>query len=309
MSSLSQFHFIRPLWLLLIPVACGAAWWIRRKNDPLLGWQRVMEPELLEAMTLHKRSPIPIREITLLLAWTIGIVAVAGPTWKPEPAPFADDPVPVMVVLKANESTDLTDLTPSRIERARLKIADFAQQRKGQPLGLVAYAGSAHLVLPPTRDTSVVSSMASEISSAMMPKPGDELAAALSLAVSTLGETGGSVLLVADALTIDEATAEQISMKRAALHILAIARDNTPELDAIRNTAQKLGASVTRMTADSEDITSLVKKTARAPVAVAAAGEGTRWAEAGWWLTPLLVLLSLASFRRVDAKSAQELPK
>ena len=62
---------------------------------------------------------------------------------------------------------------------ARLKIADFAAERTGQPLGLVAYAGSAHLVLPPTRDTSVVATMAAEISPAIMPKRGDDLAGAL----------------------------------------------------------------------------------------------------------------------------------
>ena len=56
------------------------------------------------------------------------------------------------------------DPAPSRIERAHLKIADLADIRKGQPLGLIAYAGSSHLVLPPTRDTAVVAQMAAEIS-------------------------------------------------------------------------------------------------------------------------------------------------
>lgn len=306
MQSLAQFHFIRPLWLLLIPVACWVAWWVRRRSDPLAGWQRVMAPELLEAMTLQERARVPVREVMLLSAWSLSIVAVAGPTWKPEPAPFADDPVPVMVVLKANESTDLGDLAPSRIERARLKIADFAQARAGQPLGLIAYAGSAHLVLPPTRDTSVVSSMAAEISSNMMPKQGDDLAAALKLAKSALGPSGGSVVIVADTLVIDEATARRIAMDRVALHILAIARADTPELDALQKAANALGASVTRMTAGSEDVTSLVKQTARVPVAVAATGDGTRWAEAGWWLTPWLALLALANFRRIEATPVRE---
>ena len=63
------------------------------------------------------------------------------------------------------------------------------------------------------------------------------------------------------------------------------------------------------MTPNDEDVQSLVKLTATAPVAVAAAGDGTRWAEAGWWLVPLLALLSLTTFRRVgDAMSEDSKP-
>ena len=95
-----------------------------------------------------------------------------------------------MLVLKAGETMDLADLAPSRMERARLKIADFAAERKGQPLGLVAYAGSAHLVLPPTRDTSVVAAMAAEISPAVMPEPGDDLAQSLTAGRTNAGRFG-----------------------------------------------------------------------------------------------------------------------
>ena len=138
------------------------------------------------------------REVSLLAGWLLALVAVAGPTWRPEPSPFADDPVPVMLVLRAAESMDQADLLPSRMERARLKVADFAAERKGQPLGLVVYAGSPHLVLPPTRDTDVVAKMAAEISPEIMPKPGDDLVGAIELATRTLGDAGGSIVVMTD---------------------------------------------------------------------------------------------------------------
>ena len=240
------------------------------------------------------------RGSSLLAGWLLGVVALAGPTWWPEPAPFADDPVPVMLVLKAGATMDLTDLAPSRMERARLKIADFAAQRKGLPLGLVAYAGSAHLVLPPTRDTSVVAAMAAEISPAIMPKPGDELVGSLILAARTLGDAGGSIVVVADAVLSgsESALREFRSTNRLPVHFLATSRAYTPELEAINNAASALGAGVTLMTSDSSDIGSLVRRTAKVPVAVAGAGEGSRWAEAGWWLLPVLAWLSLRTFRR-----------
>jgi Ca-activated chloride channel family protein len=260
----------------------------------------MIDPALLGALTVGESKVARWRAVSLLISWSLGVVAVAGPTWRREPSPFADDPVPVMIVLKSAESMNATDLLPSRMERARLKVADFAEQRTGLPLGLIAYAGSAHLVLPPTRDTAVVATMAAEISPEIMPQVGDDLAAALQLAEQTLGESRGSIVVVADTVGNENqrALAEFRQQSRSALWILAVARPDTPELDALNQAAASLGAGVTTITPDSADIHSLVRRTAQAPVAISGADDGTRWAEAGWWLVPVLAALVLVSFRR-----------
>ena len=85
---------------------------------------------------------------------------------------------------------------------------------------------------------------------------------------------------------------------RIPVHFLAVTRADTPELDAIGNAASELDANVTLMTSDLSDVASLVRRTSNAPVAVSLQGEGTRWAEAGWWLVPLLAALMLTQFRR-----------
>lgn len=210
-----------------------------------------------------------------------------------------------MLVLRAGESMDLSDLAPSRMERAWLKIADFAQQRKSLPLGLVAYSGSAHLVLPPTRDTSVVAAMAAEISPAVMPKAGDDLAGALELAARTLGRDGGSIVVVADTIAGDatDALGKFRLESDLPVYFLAVTRPDTPEWDAIRSAAATLGAGVTLMTPDQDDVQSLVRRVAEAPVAIGDAGAGTRWAEAGWWLVSVIAVLSLGAFRRVQNAS------
>ena len=128
----------------------------QRRSDPLRGWREQIAPELLEALVVGRESAKSSQALWLLVSWLVAIVAIAGPTWRLEPSPFADDATPLMILLKADLSMMQPDPAPSRLERARLKIADLAEARKGQPLGLIAYAGSAHLVLPPTRDTAVV---------------------------------------------------------------------------------------------------------------------------------------------------------
>ncbi|MBM4090800.1 MAG: VWA domain-containing protein [Planctomycetes bacterium] len=324
MTYLEHFHFLRPAWLLLVPVVVWIWWLVRVRQDPLRGWRAWMDRDLLAALTVGRignpsgdnanssgRNTIPSyfywRGVGLLVAWLTALVAVAGPTWRPERSPFADDPVPVMLVLHAGQSMNLADLAPSRMERARLKIADFAAERKGQPLGLIAYSGSAHLVLPPTRDTSVVAAMAAEIGPEVMPRPGNDLAAALRLAARTLCESGGSIVVLTDTAPPGNELVWREFRNECSwpVHFLAVARADTPEWDTLHRAAAALGASITQLTPDSADVLSLVRRTAKAPVAVAAAAEGTRWAEAGWWLVPLLALLSLATFRRVRDADAE----
>lgn len=308
MNFLGDFHFLRPLWLLLLPVAVWLWWFKGRALDPLRGWRAVMDAELLEAQTVGQDKSRRWSGWPLLVGWSVAVIAIAGPTWRPEPSPFADDPVPVMLVLKAGETMDANDLSPSRMERARLKVADFAAERNGQPLGLLAYAGSAHLVLPPTRDTSVVATMAAEISPAIMPKPGDDLAGALDLATRTLSESGGSIVVLADTIhpSSEGALRDFRAANRIPIHILAVAHADTPELDAIESAASRLKAKVTLLTPDSSDVATLVRRTAKAPVAVSAEGEGMRWAEAGWWLVPVLAALMLTQFRRERSSSEKE---
>jgi Ca-activated chloride channel family protein len=188
------------------------------------------------------------------------------------------------------------------MERARLKIADLAKAREGQPLGLVAYAGSAHLVLPPTIDTSVVAEMAAEISPDIMPRPGDRLDLAIGKASEVLAgeQSGGTLLVVADSVqgdsqSIVEAHGESGSFP---IQFLALRQDGS-----LTSTARLLHASVETLTPDDEDIVKISKAAERKAV-IGIAGKSSRWQEAGYWLTPLLALMVAASFRRRRQRTA-----
>jgi len=298
---LSNFHFIRPEWLLLLPLVIGVWWLWRRSSDPLRGWREQMDPDLLDVLSVGRESVTHGPALGLLVGWLLAVVAVAGPTWRPEPSPFADDATPLMILLKADVSMDRPDPAPSRIERARLKIADLAAARKGQPLGLIAYSGSAHLVLPPTRDTEVVAQMAAEISPEIMPVSGDRLDLALRKAAEVLsaGGSGGTVLVMADLVGGDpEAIIEaEQAAGRFPINFLAINSPDSPESESVRSAAQVLDATVQPLTADDADVQALTRAASRAPVAQA--GESSaRWQESGWLLVPVIALIFAGSFRR-----------
>lgn len=305
MTSLAaHFHFIRPGFLLLAPLAAGVWWLWQRRSDPLRGWRQQIAPELLEALVVGRESWPPGSARWALAACGLAVAAIAGPTWRLEPSPFAEDAAPLMILLKADISMEQPDPAPSRLERARLKIADLAAAWKGQPLGLIAYAGSAHLVLPPTRDTAIVARMAAEISPAILPAPGDRLDLALREAGRVLAESpqGRSILVVADAVETDLSALQAVARDLGlAAQFLAINAPESSPGESLRAAARALGAAVVPLDIGDEDVAAIVRRASRAPLA-RGARQGDRWQEAGYWLVPLVGAVVLASFRREESR-------
>ena len=305
---MGPFHFLRPAWLLLIPVAVWIWWRMCHRRDPLRGWRLVMEPVLLKAMTVGDGKQTWRREWMLLVVWLLALVALAGPTWRLAPSPFGDDPVPLMVVLSATETMENTDLAPSRMERAQLKVAALAELRKGQPLGLIAFAGSSHLVMPPTRDTSIVAQMAQEISPSVMPKPGNDLAAAFQQAEGLLAGEGGTLVALVDDVPPQAVTQVNELALRLPVLLLAMAAPDSSEAQAIAAAGRQIGARVVSLTPDRGDLQAIVQAAARRPLAVAADSGQARWADDGWWLIPPIALLALNCFRRERLEEPSRAP-
>lgn len=303
------FHFIRPGAWLLAPLAVGLWWLWRRRVDPLRGWREQVEPELLEALLVGSgsgRSPAHRSARGLLAAWLLAILALAGPTWRLEPSPFADDATPLVLLLETDAHMEQPGAVPARLERARLKIADLAGARAGQPLGLIAYAGSAHLVLPPTRDTDVVASMAAELSPDVMPVQGNRLDLALREAARVLddGRAGGSLVVLAGRVDLEPDELRALRQELAfPVQVLSINEPGSPQDEELRAAARALGAAVETLDLEDADVEALVRRAARAPT-FQRGEDGGRWQEAGYWLLPLLALLVVASFRREEIAEA-----
>lgn len=302
---ITNFHFIRPIWLLLLPVAMVVWLLWQRRSDPLRGWRQQIAPELLNALAVGRETIKRGPAMTLLALWLIAVIAIAGPTWRLEPSPFADDATPLMILLKADASMESPDPAPSRLERARLKIADLAEARQGQPLGLIVYAGSAHLVLPPTSDTPIVSQMAAEISPGIMPMQGDRLDLALRTAEKVLSQSGkgGTILVLAD--SAENAPASLTGITDLPIAFLSINRPGSAQDESLRAAAKALRAKVQPLSMEDEDISALIRLASR-PAVTKSGEQGELWEELGYWLTPLIALLLLSNFRRET--QAKEMP-
>jgi Ca-activated chloride channel family protein len=296
---LAAFHFIRPWWLLLLVPALALWWAERRSADSTHRWQNVIDPELLKHLVTggEKRRRIRPGDIALL-GWILGIVALAGPTWREVPSPFAAAARPAMIVLKVTPSMLTTDLAPTRLDRARQKLDDLLKSRAGAPTGLIAYAGSVHLVLPPTVDGDVVLAMAKALSPEIMPREGDALAEAVTLAASVLSDAklGGSILVLADAATPEQAAT--IAKPAVPVTILGLPPQDGSAESGLADIAKELSATLIPTSVDDTDVETITHRLAAGAAPTLGNGEGQRWEEAGYWLMPLIALIAMLWFRR-----------
>jgi hypothetical protein len=217
---LSVFHFLRPVWLWLIPAAALVYLTHSFREDIRARWKRVIAPELLEHLIVKKTGRWTIRPIQMItLALMLSSFALAGPAWRREKPPFTEDKAPLVIAVDLSQTMDAIDQDPTRLERAKLKIHDLLRVRNGAPTALLVYAGTAHLVVPLTSDQQLFSMYLDALSTTLMPKTGKDTRQALASAKSLLDDAKvpGTVLFITDG--IEEPA-------RASLQNFA---DNTPD--------------------------------------------------------------------------------
>ena len=298
---MGELHFLRPLWLWsLVPVVI--IWWgLWRGQDRVESWKRAIDPHLLEHLLVGENQRRRVRPIHLLLGlWLLTVVAAAGPSWEREPSPFADDQAGLVVVLKTSTTMDATDVQPSRMERAKHKLSDLLERREGAATGLIVYSGSAHLVMPLTRDGRIINTMAAELSPALMPVDGDALGEALDLAATVLDRAGvpGSVLVIADAVSPSQEAAVEAAAPGLPVQFLSVMPPNAPVDSGLEQAARARGASVTQLSIDTTDVDALARR-ARSDFRAAPMDEGgERWKDGGYLLLPFIALLALAWARK-----------
>lgn len=329
MNELAQFHFLRPFALLLL-LALPLAWlaWRNRRRDAG-AWREVIDARLLPHLVERVEQPGG-RAGTLLAAtgWMLACLALAGPAWEREPVPLHRDRNARVIALELAPSMLAQDERPSRLERARYKIADILVRSRERQTALIAYAGEAFVVAPLTDDIGTVQNLVDALDPSTMPVAGNATADAIGRAVELIGQAGlrrGEVILVADSVGPGAAAAARRARDAGVtVSVLGVgspggapiplaqgdflkdARGNVVlarlDEDGLRAVADAGGGRYAGIAADARDLDALLGEgtgVPTAPLDVADGGaEGSRWRDRGPWLLLLLLPLALAGFRR-----------
>ena len=227
---LGDFHFLRPWWLLaLLPAAVLLYRLIKhpyRRGD----WVNVCDAELLPFILQEK--PVQTGSagwVAASLATLLCILALAGPTWQRLPSPAFRNDSALVIALDLSKSMNAADIKPSRIARARYKIADILKQRKDGQTALLVYSGDAFTVTPLTTDTATINSQLEALTTDIMPSPGSNTGVAIDKAADLLHQAGlarGHILLVTDGADADSVARAGKALGDYRLSVLAL---GTPE--------------------------------------------------------------------------------
>jgi Ca-activated chloride channel family protein len=325
----TNFHFLRPLLLLALVPAVALVLLLRYLQGSQSNWHQAIDSSLLPYLldkTATRQHSWPL--YGLLLLWLLGILALAGPTWRQNPVPVQEREDAVVIVLDLSLSMYAEDLRPNRAIRAQRKIVDILNYRRQEgQTGLVVYAGDAHAVTPMTDDVETINNLVPSLLPEIMPVRGSKPLVGITLAMDLLansGLTGGRILLLTDGIFQSDMApiTNQLAGSGHRLSVIGFGTDDgapipmgqegylrdannaivIPRLE--RTPLQQLAARNGGRYADAEltdtDIEYLLDETLfpEDEALIQVDREYDTWNEAGPWLLLLALPLAALAFRR-----------
>jgi len=194
-----DFHFAEPRWLWLAAAAPVLLAWLHwcagRGRARQLA--RMASPHFVAELTAsHSPARRRFKEFLLLLAFGFAGLALARPQWgsvETSEAWLGED---MVFVVDCSLSMTTTDVTPSRLQRAKFSLLDFVRRQSHGRVGLVAFAGSAFLQCPLTFDTDAFEESLLALDEKTMPIPGTDIGRALNEAYHAMDKKNRHKLVV-----------------------------------------------------------------------------------------------------------------
>lgn len=176
-------HFAEPIWLWLAFLGPLAVVALQRYSAAMRRRQvaQIAAPEFVAALT---RSHSPARRVfkeglLALAVCAIGL-ALARPQWGEEPQRETQlQGEDIVFALDCSRSMLAADVTPNRLERAKLSIQNFIQSHRDGRVGLVAFAGQAFLQCPLTPDHDAFHDALAAMDERTIPVAGTDIGRAL----------------------------------------------------------------------------------------------------------------------------------
>jgi len=232
MIELFGFALLRPWWILGLPVAGLAMFAAMRRAGGVGDWRRAVDPHLLDALARRGAVVAGKGGGTAFAAAGSALIALAliGPAIERNQTTSFRNLDTIVVAL------DLSRSVAESPQFRDAKIAALAAAEAGgsRQVAVIAFAGDAYLVSPPTTDRKGLETTLFSLDGGAVPDLGSAPTRALALARKTLtdGEVvSGDLILITDGGGIDEGTrneARALSDEGHALHTLYVAPKEPP---------------------------------------------------------------------------------
>ena len=137
-----------------------------------------------------------LKLVLLLVSFAFLVIALARPQWDYQTEEINTASLDIIFAIDVSRSMDATDLSPSRLWRAKLQVSSLIQELKGDRVGIIAFAGSATLECPLTTDYAAAQMVLNSLNTNMAVRLGTDIGAALDLAERSFNSGQGNNILV-----------------------------------------------------------------------------------------------------------------
>jgi Ca-activated chloride channel family protein len=137
--------------------------------------------------------------VFLVLGIGMLVLAAARPQWGTKLETVTSRGIDVMIAVDVSDSMRATDVSPTRIAKARQQVDKFLELLSGDRVGLIAFAGSAYTYCPLTVDYAAIRLFLEGLTPGVIADGGTDVGAAIREAVETFGRgesTAHKVLVI-----------------------------------------------------------------------------------------------------------------
>jgi Ca-activated chloride channel homolog len=191
----TSLHFAQPIWIIIGMVVCAGiiGLFIRFDRRREADLAKLIHPRfrarLTEGFVPRMRT---LKRGLWLLAVLLAFIAVARPQKGYEWREVKRKGIDILFAVDTSRSMLAEDLTPNRLERARLGIIDFVARLEGDRVGLIPFAGTAFALCPLTLDYEAFLESLQALDTDLIPRQGTDLASAIKEAGRLFDENGNN---------------------------------------------------------------------------------------------------------------------
>ncbi|GHT47358.1 membrane protein [Bacteroidia bacterium] len=164
----------------------------------------------------------------LFICTGLFILVIAGPQFGSKLETVKKQGIEVMVCLDVSNSMLSTDISPSRLDKAKQILSRLVDDLNNDKIGLIVFAGDAYIQLPITSDYVSAKMFLSSINPSMVPTQGTAIGSAINLALKSFSPSETSektIILITDGEDHEDnsiGAAEEAANKGITVNVLGI---------------------------------------------------------------------------------------
>ena len=198
-----MFRFENPeyLWLLLVVPVLALIRFVTYYNKKKR-LRKFGEPQLLKQLMPDVSRWRPFVKFVLLeLALALIIVMLARPQQANSISQEKRSGIETIIALDISNSMRAKDVTPDRLERAKMMVENLVETFVDDKIGLIVFAGDAFVQLPITSDYVSAKMFLNSIDPSMIVNQGTDIAAAIEMASHSFTQqehVGKAIIIITD---------------------------------------------------------------------------------------------------------------